>query len=134
MVLKLVGVWGIEGFLTHTNSVAEFYRQKRDVFEAALQRHMKGLAEWSTPNAAMFFWLKLCLPPSVRCETIRGDEGDSALFVSEKAVDRGLLFLPGECASFEEKRGCYVRLSFSLLDGDQVDEAFRRLAALLREG
>ena len=48
--------FGYEGFKRHTENVSEFYRQRRDVFEAAMHRQLDGLAEWSTPQAGMFFW------------------------------------------------------------------------------
>ncbi|KAH9053802.1 hypothetical protein EDB87DRAFT_159125 [Lactarius vividus] len=45
-----------DGFLAHVRKVAYFYRVKRDVFEAAMQRHLHGLGEWNTLEAGMFFW------------------------------------------------------------------------------
>lgn len=52
----LVEEWGYEGFFKHTEAVAEFYKEKRDAFEKAMQAHLGGLAEWRTPEAGMFFW------------------------------------------------------------------------------
>ena len=48
--------WGYDGFFQHTDRVAEFYREKRDVFERAMHRHLDGLAEWTPPEAGMFYW------------------------------------------------------------------------------
>jgi len=56
VVLTLLRSWGREGFLAHVHTVAEFYRTKRDVFEAAMRRHLHDIAEWNTPEAGMFFW------------------------------------------------------------------------------
>lgn len=56
ITLALVEKWGYDGFITHTETVAEFYREKRDTFEKALQTHLGDLAEWKTPEAGMFFW------------------------------------------------------------------------------
>ena len=42
--------------MEHTKFVQKFYRNKRDVFEKAMQRHLKGLAEWTVPEAGMFYW------------------------------------------------------------------------------
>ena len=39
--------------------MSEFYRKKRDVFAAAMERHLTGLAEWTIPEAGMFFWFVL---------------------------------------------------------------------------
>lgn len=56
--------WGYDGFKTHTEAVSAFYREKRDVFESAMRKHLTGLAEWDTPEAGMFFWCApfACLP------------------------------------------------------------------------
>ena len=56
IALKVLSTWGYDGFTAHAARVADFYRTKRDVFEAAMQRHLAGLAEWTTPEAGMFFW------------------------------------------------------------------------------
>ena len=56
IVLTLLRSWGRQGFLAHVRKVAEFYRAKRDVFEAAMQRHLSDIAEWNTPQAGLFFW------------------------------------------------------------------------------
>jgi tryptophan aminotransferase len=45
--------------MKHTETVANFYRKKRDVFESAMKKHLSGLAEWNTPEAGMFFWCVL---------------------------------------------------------------------------
>jgi DNA-binding transcriptional MocR family regulator len=56
ITLALVEEWGYNNFFAHTRAVADFYREKRDVFESALNEHLGGLAEWCTPEAGMFFW------------------------------------------------------------------------------
>ncbi|KAH9174168.1 hypothetical protein EDB89DRAFT_2067819 [Lactarius sanguifluus] len=45
-----------DGFLAHVRKVADFYRAKRDMFEAAMRLHLHGPAEWNAPEAGMFFW------------------------------------------------------------------------------
>lgn len=52
----LLNTLGYDGFKKHTEGVSEYYRLKRDVFEAAMKRHLEGLAEWTTPEAGMFLW------------------------------------------------------------------------------
>lgn len=56
VVFSLLSNWRYEGFKHHINHVSQFYREKRDVFEKAMNKHLKGLAEWVTPEAGMFFW------------------------------------------------------------------------------
>lgn len=54
IVLVLLDRWGIEGFLAHTRRVAQFYRDKRDMFERVAHKHLDGLATWVSPDAGMF--------------------------------------------------------------------------------
>lgn len=61
LALAVLSRWGHQGFLTHTQQVSEFYRAKRDIFEAALRRNLDGLVEWDTPEAGMFIW---CVAPT----------------------------------------------------------------------
>ncbi|KAI9454402.1 PLP-dependent transferase [Lactarius psammicola] len=124
VVVTLLRAWGRDGFLAHVRRVADFYRAKRDVFEAAMRRHLHEFAEWNTPEAGMFFWFKLLL----------GEDGDSASVIRTKAFGGGVLALPGTVFFPNGERTAYVRASFSILEEEQVNEALRRLrVVLLRE-
>ena len=56
IVHKLLESWGYEGLRTHAERVSEFYRGKRDVFQAAMVKYLDGCAEWVRPEAGLFFW------------------------------------------------------------------------------
>jgi tryptophan aminotransferase len=52
----------VENWTNHSTFVSGVYRKRRDVFIIAANKHLTGLAEWSTPTAGMFCWMKLnCL-------------------------------------------------------------------------
>ncbi|EIM85740.1 PLP-dependent transferase [Stereum hirsutum FP-91666 SS1] len=123
IVFALLQQWGHSGFMEHTRTVAEFYRKKRDVFETAMQDYLgkEGLAEWSTPNAGMFFWFKLLLSPDAQ------EVGDSETIIRTKAFENGVLALPGTVFLPNGQKTGYVRASFSLLSEAEVREALRRL-------
>ncbi|OSX57674.1 hypothetical protein POSPLADRAFT_1155653 [Postia placenta MAD-698-R-SB12] len=122
LALKVVKAWGYEGFASHTANVAAFYRAKRDVFEAAMQRHLAGLAEWATPEAGMFFWYVFKL---------LGGDDDSASLIRTKALEHGVLALPGTVFYPNGRTTAFVRASFSTLSPEQVDEALRRLREVI---
>ncbi|KAF4613658.1 hypothetical protein D9613_007468 [Agrocybe pediades] len=125
---KLLDSWGYEGFKTHTERVSEFYRQKRDVFENAMKKHLTGLAEWSSPEAGMFFWLKLLLSDN------QGEgEGDSEIAIKTKAFEKGVLALPGTHFLPNGRATPYVRASFSTTGEEDVDRAVRRLREAILE-
>ncbi|KAI0080929.1 PLP-dependent transferase [Panus rudis PR-1116 ss-1] len=118
----ILNSWGYDGFLQHTKTVSEFYRQKRDVFEAAMQKHLGGLAEWTPPESGMFYWFKLKLP-----------DGDSQALIATKAFENGVLALPGTVFLPNGRKSAFVRASFSLLEEDQVNEALKRLRTTLEK-
>ncbi|KAG5335332.1 hypothetical protein C0989_001418 [Termitomyces sp. Mn162] len=127
IVYKLLETWGYDTFIQHTKKVSNFYREKRDVFEAAMKKHLTGLAEWVAPEAGMFFWFKLLLTddPSV--------EGDSQALIAEKAVKSGVLALPGTAFLPNDRKTAYVRAAFSLLSEEDVNEALRRLSKVIKD-
>jgi tryptophan aminotransferase len=65
--------------------------------------------------------------------TADGTEGDSKTLIETKAVERGVLAIPGTVFLPNGRKTAYVRASFSLLSEEQVDEALRRLRELVLE-
>ena len=140
---KLLDAWGYEGFKIHTEQVSAFYRDKRDVFEAAMKRHLSGLAEWSSPKAGMFFWwlflLKVASQDITDILLLFGprfklllssnstEDGDSEAVIKTKAFEKGVLALPGTVFSPNGVKTAYVRASFNLLEEKDVDKAIQRL-------
>ncbi|KAI0090973.1 PLP-dependent transferase [Irpex rosettiformis] len=124
ITFSILNAWGHDGFYTHTQAVSQFYHDKRDVFETAMKKHLDGLAEWTRPEAGMFFWFKLLIGNGT-------DEGDSESIIRTKAVERGVLALPGTIFFPGGKKSAYVRASFSLNTPEEVDEALRRLKLVI---
>ncbi|CAK5268112.1 unnamed protein product [Mycena citricolor] len=121
---KLLSAWGVDGFMLHTAGVSNFYREKRDIFQAAMVKHLSGLAEWTAPEAGLFFWFKL---------NLAGSGDDSAELIRTKAVQHGVLALPGTAFLPNGRKSAYVRAAFSLLTPEQVDEALKRLRETILE-
>ncbi|OSD06627.1 PLP-dependent transferase [Trametes coccinea BRFM310] len=126
LALRLLKEWGYDGLRAHVDRVAQFYHAKRDVFEGLMKKYLDGLAEWNTPEAGMFFWFKLKL----NGEDAEG-EGDSEAVIRTKALENGVLALPGTVFHPGGRKTAYVRASFSLLPADQVEEALRRLRQVI---
>ncbi|KAG2202225.1 hypothetical protein INT47_002144 [Mucor saturninus] len=120
MAYQLLNKWGHAGFFDHVDEVASFYRQKRDEFVECLDRRMKGRAEWVVPNAGMFVWLRLL-----------GGITDSYDLVMTKALKENVLAIPGVAFMPQGGKTEYVRVSFSNVSKDNMDEALRRLASVV---
>jgi len=119
IVTKLLTAWGHDGFMAHTVGVAAFYMAKRDIFAAAMDKHLAGLAEWAVPEAGMFFWFKL----------LAGD--DSRALIETRAFANGVLALPGTVFLPNGRATPYVRASFSLTPPEDVDTALARLRSAI---
>ncbi|WFC99755.1 tryptophan transaminase [Malassezia yamatoensis] len=127
IVGELIHYWGVDGFLRHVANVAKMYMERRDMFGRQLDRILgaeseKPLATYVTPVAGMFYWIKLHLPP-----TPDAPEGDSYQVISQKALEFGVLAMPGAAFFADKRKTPYVRASFSLIEPDEANEALLRL-------
>ncbi|KOS12632.1 aromatic amino acid aminotransferase [Malassezia pachydermatis] len=121
--------WGVSGFLHHVDAVSKMYEHRRDVFgsklDAILGRGTDGqpaVASWNTPVAGMFFWIKLHLPP-----TPEAPEGDSFEVIKTKAVEENVLAVPGNSFFSDQRSTPYMRVSFSLIGEEDMEEGLRRI-------
>jgi kynurenine/2-aminoadipate aminotransferase len=123
MVLALLRHWGREGFAKHIHAIRALYRSRRDALLSAAEKHLTGLATWEVPQAGMFVWFDLT-PAGVV---------DSTPLIKEKAVNHKVLLVPGGAFACEPgARSPMVRAAYSVATPAQMDEAMKRLAALLR--
>jgi len=92
------------------------YERKCSRLLAALERSMPEGARWTTPHGGFFSWLTL--------------PGVDTTELARRAVERQVGIVPGSLF-FPDGRGAdSVRLSFSLVDEELIDEGIERLAAL----
>ncbi|PPR02666.1 hypothetical protein CVT24_002149 [Panaeolus cyanescens] len=127
IAFKLLDQWGFEGFITHTQRVSAFYRERRDMFEDAMRQHLTGLVEWTTPEAGMFVWFKLIVDPS------SPSGGDSEEAIRNIAFKKGVLALPGTIFLPSGRKTAYVRASFSMVSQEQMHLALSRLKEAILE-
>lgn len=105
---KLLTHWGHERFEKHCEQVSQFYSEKLEVVNGAAERHLAGLAEWNKPVAGMFLWLKLKIAPPGK-----EDEADSSDLIATRAVQKGVLAVPGFVSFFSSfssypSRSCVI--------------------------
>jgi 2-aminoadipate transaminase len=104
----------------HVESTIPFYRERRDALMAALERHLQGEYQADPPKGGHHVWVTLTRPLDER-----------ALYA--EAARCGVAFTPGGAVTAERRSQTSFRLSFSLLDPEQLDEGVRRLARAIRE-
>ncbi|MBI6852166.1 PLP-dependent aminotransferase family protein [Pseudomonas cichorii] len=122
-----IGQWqalqwiGTDHYREHLAELRDFYRQRRNAFEAALQEHFADLADWNSPQGGLFFWLTLKQKLDTRT-------------LLDAALSQDVTFMPGEpfFADPDANHG-YLRLNFSHIDPGRLDEGLKRLAAVIRK-
>jgi 2-aminoadipate transaminase len=93
------------------------YRRKGERLLAALERSMPKSARWTTPHGGFFSWLTLAEVDAVE--------------LAGRAAEQGVAAVPGTLF-FPDGRGAdSLRLSFSLVDEERIDEGIARLGSLL---
>eukprot|EP01114_Cavostelium_apophysatum_P017834 TRINITY_DN5385_c0_g1_i1.p1 TRINITY_DN5385_c0_g1~~TRINITY_DN5385_c0_g1_i1.p1 ORF type:complete len:426 (-),score=84.91 TRINITY_DN5385_c0_g1_i1:15-1292(-) len=113
---------GKDGLTKQISQVQKFYAERRDAAIASAEKHRKGLAECHPPSAGMFLWFKLI-----------GVENSYEL-IMKRAVEEKFLMLPGQAfAPDQSKPSPFVRASFSTASFEEMDEAMKRLANLLKK-
>ncbi|OCT99631.1 uncharacterized protein LOC398787 isoform X1 [Xenopus laevis] len=122
LILELLNKWGVEGFMEHIEGVIKFYRTQRDAMLASADKWLTGLAEWHSPSAGMFLWIKI------------KDVADTYKMIMQKAVSKEILLVPGSAFNLDSAvSSSYVRASFSLSSPEQMDEGLKRLASIIIE-
>ncbi len=97
-----------------------YYRERRDAMMAALERHLAGEYDATVPQGGHHVWVTLRRPVEERT-------------LYSEAVRHGVSFTPGGAVSAERRQRTSLRLSFSLVEPDDLEEGVRRLARALRE-
>jgi 2-aminoadipate transaminase len=108
------------GYDRQVERTIPFYRERRDALIRALERHLAGEYRAEVPHGGHHVWVQLLRPV------------DERVLYSE-AVRHGVTFTPGSTVSTERHSYTSLRLSFSLLDPEELDEGVKRLARALRE-
>ena len=103
----------------HVPTIRARYKAQRDAMEAALEKHLSGLAQWQRPVGGMFFWLEL-------------PAGLDAMALLPKAVEAGMAFVPGEPFFAAAPVRNTLRLSFVTVAADQIDAGVATLARVLK--
>jgi GntR family transcriptional regulator/MocR family aminotransferase len=104
--------------IRHARRVRRIYAARRDALVAALERHLRGALQFSTPDGGMALWVQV--DPSI----------DLDAWVSA-GESEGVLFAPSQRYAFEGQAPPFLRLGFTSLDESELAEAARRMRRAL---
>jgi 2-aminoadipate transaminase len=94
----------------------ELYARRCARMLAALERSMPAGCEWTTPRGGFFSWLEV---PADATELAR------------RAADAGVAVVPGALFYPDGRGGSNLRLSFSMVAEERIDEGIAALASLI---
>jgi 2-aminoadipate transaminase len=94
------------------------YRRKSERMLAALERFMPPGTTWTRPQGGFFSWLTL-------------PEGVDSADLAQRAVESGVGIVPGGLFFVDGGGADKVRLSFSMVDEERIDEGIELLASLV---
>lgn len=111
-----------DGFIErHVPTIRALYKQQCEAMLAALDREMAGLGlTWNRPVGGMFLWVQL-------------PKGLKAVPLLEKAVAKGVAFVPGFAFYAQDANESTLRLSFVTATVDQINTGMAALASAIRE-
>jgi len=97
------------------------YKTRRDAMLVALEKYFPEEAQWTMPQGGFFVWVTL--PAYVDTSSMLAD-----------ALAAGVTYTPGDGFYPDGKRGknC-MRIAFCYEDPEQIEEAIKRLAAVIEE-
>ena len=104
----------------HIPEIVEFYKPRRDAMLKALEDFMPEGVEWTRPDGGMFIWLTL-------------PEGIDTKMMLEKAVSKGVAYVPGEAFFAHRDVKNTMRLNFTYVPEETIREGVMRLAEVIEE-
>jgi 2-aminoadipate transaminase len=104
----------------HLPRIRSLYREKRDTMLEALSSYMPEGVEWTKPIGGFFVWV--WFPEKVNARKLL-----------EKAIMRGVAFVPGDAFYPNGGGENTARLNFSYPSPEEIREGVRRLAEVLKE-
>lgn len=118
---RLVHDYGRHGYIEdQVKSSIDLYRRKRDRMEEAMRRHFPEGTTWVHPRGGFFVWV--ALPEGVDTEKLL-----------PLAIEREkTAFVAGPPFFADRSGGNFMRLAFSFVAEERIEEAITRLARAIR--
>ncbi|MGM0400805.1 MAG: PLP-dependent aminotransferase family protein [Chloroflexota bacterium] len=120
-VQEVVHTLLIDGsFDTHLEWVRSTYARRRETMLGALEKHMPSGVGWNRPQGGFYIW----------CSLPRPLDSEELL---DKAVEKGVVFLPGSVFPSDGRGESFLRLSFVCPSAGEIEEGVCRLAVAIKE-
>lgn len=106
---------------THIEEVRAVYRGRRDRMLECIEKYLPSGVRYTKPHGGFFVWLEL------------KEEIDGGELLIEAAREAKVGFVQGGGFFTGPGHENYIRLSYSFVDEEQIEEGMRRLGLLLKK-
>ncbi len=104
----------------HVEMLRAAYRARRDLFCDALARYLPRSCHWHVPGGGFFVWVRL-------------PEGVDSADLLPRAEAAGVSYVPGTRFQADGRRSRHIRLAFTMLAQDELEEGAQRLGSVLKD-
>jgi 2-aminoadipate transaminase len=104
----------------HLEAVREFYRKRRYIVLAALEKHMPDGVKWTRPGGGFQLWAEL---PS----------GYSSIALYLKTVEKGVAFMPGPMQDINHRFPGAIRICYSNVTPEEIEKGISIMGRSVRE-
>jgi len=120
LIANVISIFCAQGWLEpHLKFIRSHYKLKRDIMFKSLEAFMPESISWTKPRGGFFVWLKL--PQNL-----------GAKEVADWTRNLGVLVSAGDEFFAEFPSAPYLRLAFSYLGKDRIEEGIAKLARVIR--
>lgn len=104
----------------HIKTLLQVYKKRRDVALAAMKRLFPAQIRFTHPEGGLFVWVTL-------------PEGMSAQSLLEECVEKKVAFVPGGSFFPDGGHDNTLRINFSTMDEEHIEQGIEILASVLRQ-
>lgn len=105
---------------SHIAKIKDLYKKQAQAMLDAMQKYFPPNVKYTKPHGGMFLWVTL-------------PEGVSALQLFPKALEKKVVFVPGDPFYIGLKDVNTMRLNYTNADCETIEEGIRRLGEILKE-
>jgi len=103
----------------HLKKITEAHGARRDCMIQTLEEELSGIARWSKPDGGVFVWVSL-------------PEQLDTTEMFQEAIEKRVAYIPGGVFSVDGSARNTIRLNFSNVKPEAIQEGVSRLAEVIR--
>ena len=98
----------------------QLYKRKKDILVQLLKKYLPKGSTWTNPEGGLFVFATL-------------PEKYDLTGLFRKAIEKGVAYVPGSFFYTDESHRNTMRLSYSYIEEDQMEDGMRRLSEVLKD-